>query len=331
MIFIAIEIVLCLVLIGFQNLTPTDPLDNPKIYPYCVILSIFIVYMGIPYLIAVISARNKHFHTVAFVIFLIGFMGQIFDKVIAPTIYTDKTNAQIQQSSPSNTASPSKHISTSNFPKRIVNKTNPQTDALSAVTLASIASPENSAVEAPHLKVNLSCDLSVYCNNVPVKIRGIQLSNAEQTKLFIKDFFNMPPISLLNCGRDQYFNLYCDLSDGYRRNLAKELLKAGLATPSPNEDNKPFNTQSSTLLKDKKTTSPMVAIIIAVLSIAGIAFLVSVLIFLITLIKRQIHKYNLFQKLKDKYKLFLSQVHLRIKKHSSSHTLDDVFETEKKE
>lgn len=88
-------------------------------------------------------------------------------------------------------------------------------------------------------KINLNCSLAVYCEKVPVRVRGVDTAeikgqterekkNAQKAKAFTKDFLAQEPISLSNCGRDKYFRLLCDVTNGEGKDLAKELIKRDL-------------------------------------------------------------------------------------------------------
>lgn len=85
-------------------------------------------------------------------------------------------------------------------------------------------------------KINLNCSLAVYCEKVPVRVRGVDTPEikgqterekqlAQKAKAFTKDFLAREPISLANCGRDKYFRLLCDVTNGEGKDLARELIK----------------------------------------------------------------------------------------------------------
>jgi len=88
-------------------------------------------------------------------------------------------------------------------------------------------------------KVNLQCTEAVFCNNVPVRVKGIDTPEmktknvcekraAQQAKAFTTSFLQGHKLDLRNCTRDKYFRLLCDVySDG--QNLASELIKQNLA------------------------------------------------------------------------------------------------------
>ena len=85
-------------------------------------------------------------------------------------------------------------------------------------------------------KINLNCSLAVYCEKVPVRVRGVDTPEikgkterekklAQKAKEFTKEFLSVRPVSLSNCGRDKYFRLLCDVKNGEGKDLAKELIK----------------------------------------------------------------------------------------------------------
>ena len=88
-------------------------------------------------------------------------------------------------------------------------------------------------------KINLNCSLAVYCEKVPVRVRGVDTPEikgkterekalAQKAKAFTKDFLNIRPITLSDCGRDKYFRLLCDVTNGNGQDLAQELIKRDL-------------------------------------------------------------------------------------------------------
>ncbi len=85
-------------------------------------------------------------------------------------------------------------------------------------------------------KINLNCSLAVYCEKVPVRVRGVDTPEikgktpreknlAQKAKEFTKEFLSVAPVSLTNCGRDKYFRLLCDVTNGEGKDLARELIK----------------------------------------------------------------------------------------------------------
>ena len=93
-----------------------------------------------------------------------------------------------------------------------------------------------SVYDGDTFKINLNCSLAVYCEKVPVRVRGVDTPEikgktareknlAQKAKEFTKEFLSVRPISLSNCGRDKYFRLLCDVQNGDGKNLARELIK----------------------------------------------------------------------------------------------------------
>ena len=96
-----------------------------------------------------------------------------------------------------------------------------------------------SVYDGDTFKINLNCSMAVYCEKVPVRVLGVDTPEikgkterekklAQQAKTFTKNFLAQGPISLSNCGRDKYFRLLCDVTNGQGKNLAQELIKAKL-------------------------------------------------------------------------------------------------------
>lgn len=88
-------------------------------------------------------------------------------------------------------------------------------------------------------KINLNCSLAIYCEKVPVRVRGVDTPEikgkterekklAKKAKEFTKNFLAQEPVNLSNCGRDKYFRLLCDVTNGQGKNLAQELIKNDL-------------------------------------------------------------------------------------------------------
>ena len=93
-----------------------------------------------------------------------------------------------------------------------------------------------SVYDGDTFKINLNCSLAVYCEKVPVRVRGVDTAEikgktqrekklAQQAKAFTKEFLSVAPVSLSNCGRDKYFRLLCDVQNGNGQDLARELIK----------------------------------------------------------------------------------------------------------
>ena len=88
-------------------------------------------------------------------------------------------------------------------------------------------------------KINLKCNLEVFCEKVNVRVRGVDTPEikgkterekelAQKAKSFTKNFLAKKPIALSNCGRDKYFRLLCNVSNATGQDLGEELIKAGL-------------------------------------------------------------------------------------------------------
>ena len=96
-----------------------------------------------------------------------------------------------------------------------------------------------SVYDGDTFKINLNCSLAVYCEKVPVRVRGVDTPEikgkterekklAQKAKEFTKNFLNKEPINLSNCSRDKYFRLLCDVKNGQGKDLARELIKNDL-------------------------------------------------------------------------------------------------------
>lgn len=96
-----------------------------------------------------------------------------------------------------------------------------------------------SVYDGDTFKINLNCSLAVYCEKVPVRVRGVDTAEikgkterekkiAQKAKEFTKEFLAKEPVNLSNCGRDKYFRLLCDVTNGQGQDLARELIKHDL-------------------------------------------------------------------------------------------------------
>ena len=96
-----------------------------------------------------------------------------------------------------------------------------------------------SVYDGDTFKINLDCSLAAYCENVSVRVRGVDTPEmkgktarekelAKKAKAFTRDFLAVTPVNLTNCGRDKYFRLLCDVSNGEGKDLAKELIRRDL-------------------------------------------------------------------------------------------------------
>ncbi len=96
-----------------------------------------------------------------------------------------------------------------------------------------------SVYDGDTFKINLNCSLAVYCEKVPVRVRGVDTPEikgkterekqlAKKAKEFTKEFLAKEPIKLSDCSRDKYFRLLCDVTNGQGKDLARELIKHDL-------------------------------------------------------------------------------------------------------
>ena len=96
-----------------------------------------------------------------------------------------------------------------------------------------------SVYDGDTFKINIPCDMKVFCEKVNVRVRGIDTPEikgkterekelAQKAKAFTQDFLKKKPISLNNCGRDKYFRLLCNVSNNTGKDLARELINANL-------------------------------------------------------------------------------------------------------
>ena len=105
-------------------------------------------------------------------------------------------------------------------------------DLLRDVSVASV-------YDGDTFKINLNCSFAVYCEKVPVRVRGVdcpeikaktarEKSLAQEAKAFTKNFLSQSPITLTDCGRDKYFRLLCGVTNAAGKDLAEELIRHGL-------------------------------------------------------------------------------------------------------
>ena len=99
----------------------------------------------------------------------------------------------------------------------------------------------SSVYDGDTFRVHLNCKYRIFCKSMPVRVRGVDCPEirsdsaktkalAKQAKVFTKNFLKSGKILLLNCGRDKYFRLLCDVKVN-GQNLSEELIKAGHAIP----------------------------------------------------------------------------------------------------
>ena len=96
-----------------------------------------------------------------------------------------------------------------------------------------------SVYDGDTFRVNLNCTLDIFCQNIPVRVRGIdtpelnsssqnERKKANEAKYFTTEFLRgRSDVTLFNCGRDKYFRLLCRVKVG-NKDLTTALLKAGL-------------------------------------------------------------------------------------------------------
>lgn len=105
-------------------------------------------------------------------------------------------------------------------------------DVLRNVSVASV-------YDGDTFKINLNCSFAVYCEKVPVRVRGVDCPEikgnsaqekalAQQAKAFTKEFLSHTPITLTDCGRDKYFRLLCGVTNASGQDLAAALISRGL-------------------------------------------------------------------------------------------------------
>ena len=96
-----------------------------------------------------------------------------------------------------------------------------------------------SVYDGDTFKVNIPCDMDVFCEAVSVRVRGVDTPEikgkterekelAKKAKKFTQEFLKKKPISLTNCGRDKYFRLLCNVQNSTGADLAEALIEADL-------------------------------------------------------------------------------------------------------
>ena len=96
-----------------------------------------------------------------------------------------------------------------------------------------------SVYDGDTFKVNIPCDMKVFCEKVNVRVRGVDTPEikgkterekelAQKARAFTQDFLKKKPIFLNNCGRDKYFRLLCNVSNNTGQDLAQALIQADL-------------------------------------------------------------------------------------------------------
>jgi endonuclease YncB( thermonuclease family) len=99
-----------------------------------------------------------------------------------------------------------------------------------------------SVYDGDTFRVNLNCDVALFCQNIPVRVRGIDTPElnsvsekvrrqANEAKNFTANFLSgRSDVTLYNCGRDKYFRLLCRVKAD-NKDLTSALLNAGLGLP----------------------------------------------------------------------------------------------------
>lgn len=96
-------------------------------------------------------------------------------------------------------------------------------------------------IDGDTLKVSLPCENTVLCQNMSVRVRGVdtpelhsknpqERKKAKEAKDFTTQFTQGKTLNLIACGRDKYFRLLCDVTAN-GQDLASALLAAGHAAP----------------------------------------------------------------------------------------------------
>ena len=85
-----------------------------------------------------------------------------------------------------------------------------------------------SVYDGDTFKINLNCSLAVYCEKVPVRVRGVDCPEIKGKTKKEKALAQKAPITLTDCGRDKYFRLLCGVTNAEGKDLAEELIARGL-------------------------------------------------------------------------------------------------------
>ena len=104
-----------------------------------------------------------------------------------------------------------------------------------------------SVYDGDTFKVMLPCTLTVVCDYISVRVRGVdapefktkdscEKKKAKEAKLFTREFLKKGSVTLRNCGKDKYFRLLCSVfvvneTTKEESSLATALLNAHLAVP----------------------------------------------------------------------------------------------------
>lgn len=96
-----------------------------------------------------------------------------------------------------------------------------------------------SVYDGDTFKINLNCNTEIFCDNVSVRVKGIDCPEikgktekekqlAKEAKQFTNDFLESGTVILKNCTRDKYFRINCAVEVN-GQDLAALLLDKGLA------------------------------------------------------------------------------------------------------
>lgn len=94
-------------------------------------------------------------------------------------------------------------------------------------------------IDGDTFKVNLNCEASVICDKMSVRVRGIDTAEmkgkapceqkmAKKAKRFTQELLANGKVDLIDCERDKYFRLLCDVNVN-NESLSKNLIKNNLA------------------------------------------------------------------------------------------------------
>lgn len=85
---------------------------------------------------------------------------------------------------------------------------------------------------------DINCSEQFFCKGVSVRVKGVDTPEMKShtelsvtAKTTTTQFLQTKPITLVNCVKDKYFRIVCDVYNGNKQNLSDVLLKANLAKP----------------------------------------------------------------------------------------------------
>ena len=99
----------------------------------------------------------------------------------------------------------------------------------------------NSVYDGDTFKVDLNCDIKLLCNDIPVRVLGIDTpeirgttgnvkSQSLEAKRVTTEFLGSGKITLEDCKRDKFFRLLCKVKKG-ETYLSDVLIQRNLAKP----------------------------------------------------------------------------------------------------